>query len=56
MTGGGFGGCTIALARAEAVQQLQEVVAAKYKQETGITPSIYICSAAQGGGEWVVEE
>jgi galactokinase len=56
MTGGGFGGCTITVARAEAVQQLQDMVATKYKQETGITPSIYICSAAHGGGEWMGEK
>jgi len=52
MTGGGFGGCTITLVRAEAVDRFQEQVAKKYKDVTGITPDIYICSAAQGAGEW----
>jgi galactokinase len=54
MTGGGFGGCTINLVRADAVASFQERVAAGYQQSTGIRPEIYICSAAQGA-EQVIE-
>lgn len=52
MTGGGFGGCTITVARAESAKDVQEIVTTKYKERTGITPAIYVCSASQGGGEW----
>ena len=52
MTGGGFGGCTITLVRSDAVQCFQETILANYKEQTGITPDIYVCSAAQGAAEW----
>jgi galactokinase len=48
MTGGGFGGCTINLAKREAAQQVVERVAAEYQQRTGIHPEIYVSAAAGG--------
>ena len=48
MTGGGFGGCTINLVKAENVSEFERVVARSYQQATGYTPEIYICSAAEG--------
>ncbi|HEY0321774.1 MAG TPA: galactokinase [Pyrinomonadaceae bacterium] len=48
MTGGGFGGCTINLVRADGVASFQEKVAAGYEKSTGLKPEIYVCSAAQG--------
>ncbi|HEV2399835.1 MAG TPA: galactokinase [Candidatus Sulfotelmatobacter sp.] len=53
MTGGGFGGCTITVAKAESANAFQEIVSTRYKEQTGITPAIYVCSASQGGGEWL---
>jgi galactokinase len=50
MTGGGFGGCTINLVAAEAVPQFESDVVKHYKKATGLTPDIYICSAADGAG------
>jgi galactokinase len=52
MTGGGFGGCTITLVRDQAVEAFREKVIEAYKERTGITPDLYICSAAQGAGAW----
>jgi galactokinase len=52
MTGGGFGGCTISLVRSESVASFRQRILNKYRQETGITPDLYVCSAAQGAGAW----
>jgi galactokinase len=52
MTGGGFGGCTITLVRAQAVEAFKKKVIEAYKEKTGITPDLYVCSAAQGAGPW----
>jgi galactokinase len=51
MTGGGFGGCTVNLVTAEAVEQFQQVVNQGYFEATGITPKIYVCQAASGAEE-----
>lgn len=48
MTGGGFGGCTVSLVRAEAVESLITYLAEKYGKKTGITPEFYICDAVDG--------
>jgi galactokinase len=55
MTGGGFGGCTVNLVRAEAVDQLKEVVSSGYFKATNIKPDIYVCEPSNGAGE-VIEE
>jgi len=55
MTGGGFGGCTISLVRSDSVETFQKKLAQTYKEKTGITPDIYVCSAAQGAGAWAAE-
>ena len=56
MTGGGFGGCTISLVRSQAVKEFQKTISKKYKDATGIDAPIYVCSAAQGAGEWESSE
>jgi len=48
MTGGGFGGCAVALVHAGAAPAFAGRVAANYQQTTGLTPSLYICQAASG--------
>jgi len=48
MTGGGFGGCAIALVQADAAEVLAETVASRYQTETDIEPEVYICVAADG--------
>jgi len=52
MTGGGFGGCTITLVRSHSVEAFREQVTHTYKAKTGITPDLYVCSAAQGAAPW----
>jgi len=48
LTGAGFGGCTVTLARPEAVEPLRQAVLDKYPKETGLQPRIWICDAADG--------
>jgi galactokinase len=48
MTGGGFGGCTVNLVRAESVADFKRDVARGYKDATGRHPEIYTCRASEG--------
>lgn len=48
MTGGGFGGCTVNLVDAADAEGFREKIAERYMNQTGISPDIYICSAANG--------
>ncbi|WP_057831462.1 galactokinase [Colwellia sp. TT2012] len=48
MTGGGFGGCVVALVPTALVEQVKDVVNSRYEQEFGLKPSIYLCIATQG--------
>ena len=48
MTGGGFGGCVVALVPNNLVMQVNDVVNNKYESQFGLKPSIYLCTATQG--------
>jgi galactokinase len=48
MTGGGFGGCTVNLVKAEAVEAFQQAVAAGYLKATGKDPDIWVTFPHQG--------
>ena len=48
MTGGGFGGCTINLVRAENVEAFKKNVAVEYKHATQLDPEIYVSRAGAG--------
>ena len=48
MTGGGFGGCTVNLLRADCVDAFRDKIKDAYQQATGIQPEIYVCKPAQG--------
>jgi len=48
LTGAGFGGCTVSLVRAEAVEAFREGVVARYCAETGREGRMYVCGAADG--------
>ena len=50
MTGGGFGGCTVNLVNAEAVERFGQEIAERYERTTGIEPEVYVCSTADGAG------
>lgn len=47
MTGGGFGGCTVNLVRADHVSGFADHILHAYREITGITPAIYICDPVQ---------
>jgi galactokinase len=48
MTGGGFGGCAVALVQTAAVPEISKQLAAKYQERTGITPTLFVSRPAQG--------
>jgi galactokinase len=48
MTGGGFGGCCVALVKADAVESISRKIAAAYKAETGIEAAIFSSRPAAG--------
>lgn len=48
MTGGGFGGCVVALTPTELVLSTVRAVKEQYRKEFGLEPSIYQCSAENG--------
>jgi galactokinase len=51
MTGGGFGGCVVALAPHELVPDVQAAIARHYPQATGLAATVYVCRASAGVGE-----
>lgn len=48
MTGGGFGGCGVALVRQDAVDDFVAHVAPRYQKATGNQPQVYVCLATEG--------
>lgn len=50
MTGGGFGGCVVALIPEELVDTVQQAVANEYEAKTGIKETFYVCKPSQGPG------
>ncbi|HWH69733.1 MAG TPA: galactokinase, partial [Candidatus Sulfotelmatobacter sp.] len=42
MTGGGFGGCTVALVQADKVDAISKQLAAEYEQRTKIKPTLFV--------------
>ncbi|MGI9281577.1 MAG: galactokinase [Endozoicomonas sp.] len=48
MTGGGFGGCVVALAPTDLVDDIQSAIDQQYFDRTGLTADIYVCNASQG--------
>jgi galactokinase len=48
MTGGGFGGCTVALVQTGKVDALNQRIASDYEQRTGIKPSLFVSRPAAG--------
>lgn len=50
MTGAGFGGCTVALVKEEAVEKFIEEVGKNYQARTGLTPEFYVANVGQGAG------
>jgi len=48
MTGGGFGGCTVALVQADKVAAISARVAEEYERRTRIKPSLFVSRPAEG--------
>ena len=48
MTGGGFGGCAVALVKTNAVDAISKKLAANYKKKTGIEATIFVSRPAGG--------
>ena len=48
MTGGGFGGCAVALVQTELVEAISAKIVADYKKKTGIDPTIFVTRPAAG--------
>ena len=53
MTGGGFGGCTVTLLRADAAPAFRDAIALAYDKKFGVTPAIYPCDPSDGASEVV---
>lgn len=50
MTGGGFGGCIVAVMPPELVDSVEAAVVEQYQAATGLKESIYVCQAKDGAG------
>jgi galactokinase len=48
MTGGGFGGCAVALVKTELVEAISQQIAADYKKRTKIEATIFVSRPAAG--------
>ncbi len=50
LTGAGFGGCVVALADREQAAKIAARASERYRESTGMTPTTYLCRAADGAG------
>ena len=48
MTGGGFGGCAVALVQNARAEAFAHSVSVAYEKATGLEPQIYVCEASEG--------
>lgn len=48
MTGGGFGGCTVSIVKADQVESFISYVGKEYEMATGIKPEFYNCQVVDG--------
>lgn len=51
MTGGGFGGCTVNLVEKDLVEYFKQTLGRRYREETGIIPSLHVVNASNGISE-----
>jgi galactokinase len=53
MTGGGFGGCIVALVDAAAADgELRRRIREGYEAQTGLRPEVWVCAAGPGVAAW----
>jgi galactokinase len=55
MTGGGFGGCAVALIDASADAGVRRDVARGYRAATGLEPDVWVTTAGSGVGAWSLD-
>lgn len=48
MTGGGFGGCAVALVEEGSVENFQAIVRREYQSQTSLDPQVYVSEAVSG--------
>jgi len=48
MTGGGFGGCTVSLVKADAAATIAEELCKRYQEKTGVEATAFVTPPAQG--------
>jgi galactokinase len=48
MTGGGFGGCAVALVKTAAVNAITDKLTSGYKLKVGIDPTVFVSRPADG--------
>ena len=48
ITGGGFGGCTVNVVKADKAQAFVEVLRQEYERATGIVADCFVCAPADG--------
>lgn len=48
MTGGGFGGCAVAIVETDKSQEFKQQITAQYYQAANLKPQLYICHATEG--------
>jgi galactokinase len=48
MTGGGFGGCVVALVAREKAEEVEVAVSSEYEAATGLKPEIFVTHATEG--------
>ncbi|WP_392559949.1 galactokinase [Orbus mooreae] len=51
MTGGGFGGCVVALVPNYLVEKVQQTVKQNYQSKFNIAETFYVCQASDGAGQ-----
>ena len=51
MTGGGFGGCIVALVPESDIDVIKQAVAAEYHANTGLNADVYVCKASDGANK-----
>jgi galactokinase len=55
MTGGGFGGCAVALVDAAREASVRREVARRYQAATGLEPDVWVTTAGGGVGAWPLD-
>jgi len=50
MTGGGFGGCTVSLVEASAVERVAQTLVDRYRAAHGRDADVFVCSPSAGAG------